>query len=133
MPRTLAIDYGEKRTGLAWTDPLGLIATPLPAVYTTGLKAELQRLIAQEVTVIVLGYPTRLDGRPTHATPLVEALAQELLTTYPQVLLHLADERLTSRLAQQAMAMSGATRKQKQDKMLENSISATILLQEYLR
>jgi len=133
MPRTLAIDYGEKRTGLAWTDPLRLIATPLPACHTRELDAQLRRLIAQEVDTLVLGYPTRMDGRDTHITEQVRALAARLQAEYPQVQLHLRDERFTSKLAKQALHAGQASRKQKQDKMLENSISATILLQDFLQ
>lgn len=132
MNRVLAIDYGSKRTGLAWTDPLRMIASPLDACYTTELMSRLEQLVAQGVTELVLGYPTRLDGRPTHNTEAVETFAAQLRARWPQLPLHLVDERLSSRLAAQALYQAGATRAQKHNKMLENSVSAAILLQNFL-
>ncbi|MBX3101621.1 MAG: Holliday junction resolvase RuvX [Bacteroidetes bacterium] len=132
MGRVLAIDYGAKRTGLAWTDPLRMIASPLEACHTTELFPRLETLIAQGVEEVVLGYPTRLDGRPTDSTTAVEAFAQKLCERWPAIPLHLVDERFSSRLAAQALHQAGATRQQKQNKMLENSVSAAILLQNFL-
>lgn len=133
MPRVLAIDYGLQRTGLAWTDPLGLIATPLPAVLTAQLLPWLQKHVGPEtIETVVVGHPLRLDGRATHATAPTEAFYESLGSHFPQVQRVWWDERLSSRAAHQALALGGATRTQKRDKMLVNSVAAAIILQGYL-
>lgn len=129
----VAIDYGEKRCGLAWTDPLGLFATALPGVMRTELDATLARLVPEgPVFRIILGYPTRLDGSDTHSTQAVRQYAAKLRQQYPDIPLHLLDERFTSSRAQQALLDGGANRKKRQDKHLIDSISAVLLLQDFL-
>ncbi len=133
MPRILAIDYGEKRTGLAWTDPLGIIATALPAMLTPEVLPWLEAKVGPEgVHTLVVGLPLRLDGSDTHSTAAAQAYARQLQTRFPQLKVVMADERLTSRLAQQAMVAGGASRKKRADKMTINSVSAVILLQAYM-
>jgi putative Holliday junction resolvase len=133
MPRILAIDYGEKRTGLAWTDPLRLFATALPGIDTNQVPVRLRALVAEgPVDTIVLGLPQRLDGRPTHATAAVHALAQRLHTDYPTLNVMLWDERFTSQMATQTLLEAGVNRKKRADKHTINSLSAVILLQHYL-
>ena len=132
MPRTLALDYGLTRTGLAWSDPVGLTAQPLPTVATSGLLAELARRIAEgPVSQIVLGWPTRPDGQPGLLTPHLEALEAELRARHPSVGLHRHDERFTSRLASQAIAQAG-TRSQRRDKGLVDQVAAVLILREFL-
>jgi putative Holliday junction resolvase len=136
MPRTLALDYGLTRTGLAWSDPIGLTAQPLPTVATSGLLAELARRITEgPVSHIVLGWPMPLDGRPDGQpgllTPHIEALEAELRTRHPSVGLHRHDERFTSRLASQAIAQAG-TRSQRRDKGLVDQVAAVLILREFL-
>lgn len=133
MPRILAIDYGEKRTGLAWTDPLRMFATSLPGIDTHMLTSKVNTLIAEgPVDTIVVGLPQRLDGRPTHATEAAQQLAQRLQVAHPTVRVVLWDERFTSQMASQTLLEAGVNRKKRADKHTINSLSAVILLQHYL-
>ena len=133
MPRILAIDYGKKRTGLAWTDPLQIIASAIGTIDTAQLDQELkQRLSGDEVEAIVLGYPTRMDGSDSHVTEDVRKLAEKLRKQYPAKPVHLWDERFTSQMAFQAMIDAGLKKKKRRDKKLIDQISATIILQEFL-
>ncbi len=133
MPRILALDYGLKRTGLAWTDPLQIIATGLETVATEKLGEKLQQLMQlEEISELVLGFPTRTDGSDTHATQAVRNLHEELKKTYPELIIHLWDERFTSRIASQTLLDSGASRKKRRQKGLIDQISATIILQDFM-
>ncbi|MCI4668313.1 MAG: Holliday junction resolvase RuvX [Bacteroidia bacterium] len=133
MPRILAIDYGKKRTGLAWTDPMQIIATALDTVDTSGLKDHLGKLIQNEaIEKFLLGYPTRTDGSDTHVTQDVRNFASYLEKTYPEIKLELWDERFTSRMAMQAMLDGGMSKKKRRQKGQLDKLSATIMLQEYL-
>jgi putative holliday junction resolvase len=133
MPRILALDYGLKRTGLAWTDPMQIIATGLTTVPTEQLEARLQALFQQEdIEALVLGYPTRNDGSDTHATAAVRTLKEQLEKAHPDLKIHLWDERFTSKLAVQALLDSGASKKKRREKGLVDQVSATIILQEFL-
>ena len=134
MPRIIAIDYGKKRTGLAWTDPLKMIATGIGSFDTVILDEKLKSLIdKEEIEAIVLGYPTRLDGTDSHVTEEVRTLKENLEKQYPQIRIHLWDERLTSKMAFQAMIDGGLKKKKRRDKHLVNEISAVIILQEFLQ
>ncbi|MCB0836001.1 MAG: Holliday junction resolvase RuvX [Bacteroidetes bacterium] len=134
MPRIIAIDYGKKRTGLAWTDPLKMIATGIGSFDTAILDEKLKSLIdKEEIEAIVLGYPTRLDGTDSHVTEEVRTLKENLEKQYPQIRIHLWDERLTSKMAFQAMIDGGLKKKKRRDKHLVNEISAVIILQEFLQ
>ena len=133
MPRVIAIDYGGKRTGLAWTDPLQIIATGLGTVDTDQLKKKLEELLASEdITSIVLGYPTKMDGSDTNITAEVRDFAEWIRKSFSHIHLELWDERFTSKMAMDAMIQSGVKRKKRRDKNLINEVSATILLQEWL-
>ena len=133
MPRILALDYGLKRTGMAWTDPQQIIATGIGTEPTDTLPDKLKALFAQaEIEAIVLGYPTRSDGSDTHATQAVRTLAEQLRRDYPQVKLHLWDERFTSKIAFRAMLESGMSKKKRRDKSLIDQTSAVIMLQEFM-
>ncbi|MDX2249266.1 MAG: Holliday junction resolvase RuvX [Bacteroidia bacterium] len=134
MPRIIAIDYGSKRTGLAWTDPLQIIATGIGSFDTVQLEAKIADLFArEEISEIVLGFPTRTDGTDTNATEGVRKLGEQLAKKYPQAKLHYWDERFTSKMAFQTMIDAGLNRKKRRDKHLVNQISATIILQEFLQ
>ncbi|MEZ4847772.1 MAG: Holliday junction resolvase RuvX [Bacteroidia bacterium] len=134
MPRIIAIDYGKKRTGLAWTDPLKMIATGIGSFDTAILDEKLKSLIdKEEIEAIVLGYPTRMDGTDSHVTEEVRTLKENLAKQYPQIRIHLWDERLTSKMAFQAMIDGGLKKKKRRDKHLVNEISAVIILQEFLQ
>ena len=133
MGRILAIDYGTKRTGIAVSDPLRLIAGGLETVATKDLGRWLEAYFArEEVSTIVLGKPSRMDGTPSDTWRFIEPLAARLRKRYPdkQVVFH--DERFTSVLAHRAMLESGIGRMARRDKALVDKISATIILQSYM-
>lgn len=134
MPRILAIDYGKKRTGLAVTDPLKIIATGLGTVPSHELIPYLKKYFAAEaVELILIGLPRNLDGSATDATALVEECIRILQKHFPQIPLKKVDERFTSKMAFQSMLDSGLKKKDRQQKGLVDEISATIILQEYLQ
>ena len=133
MGRVLAIDHGRKRTGLAVTDPLRIIASALDTVPTAEVLAYLNAYLArEEVDGFVVGLPMGLDGRPTDATAGVEAFLKQLRKAFPGKWVETADERFTSSLAKQAVLQSGIGRKARRDKAQLDRISATIILQDWL-
>ncbi|MGE7776946.1 Holliday junction resolvase RuvX [Chitinophaga sp. NPDC101104] len=134
MPRIMAIDYGKKRTGLAVTDPLKMIATGLGMVPSHELIPFLKKYFAAEaVELIIIGMPRNLDGSATDATALVQECIRILKKHFPEMPLKQMDERFTSKMAFQSMLDSGLKKKDRQQKGLVDEISATILLQEYLQ
>jgi putative holliday junction resolvase len=133
MPRVIAIDHGLKRTGLAVTDPLRIIATALDTVPTTELFTYLKGYVArEEVDGFVVGLPMNLDGRPTDATPHVQEFIGHLRKAFPTKWVETADERFTSRMAQQTLLASGKGRMARREKGQLDRISATILLQGWM-
>ena len=133
MARLISIDYGKKRTGLAWSDPLQLIASGIGSFDTEEIGEKLQELCSQEsVEAFVLGYPTRMDGSDSHITQEVRTFANWLEKTFPSIRVHLWDERFTSKEAKEALKLGGASRKKRRDKHLVNQISATLILQEFM-
>ena len=133
MGRILSIDYGKKRTGLAVTDPLRIIATGLTTVETPRLMAYLKDYIVREgVDEVIIGMPTNMDDSDTHATPLVKAFINQFKKAFPALPITEVDERFTSKMATQAMLEMGLKKKQRQNKALVDEIAATIMLQEYL-
>ena len=133
MPRILSIDYGGKRTGLAVTDPLKIIATGLCTVETPKLMAFLKDYFAKEaVEEVIIGMPVNWDDTATHATPLVQKFIREFKKLYPALPITEVDERYTSKMASRAMIEMGMKKKQRQNKAMVDEIAATILLQEYL-
>ncbi len=133
MGRILAIDYGTKRTGIAVSDPLRIIAGGLETVPTRTLEKRLADYFAQEqVDVIVLGKPSRMDGTPSETWRYIEPLAARLRKAYPDKEVVFYDERLTSVIAHRAMLDSGIGRMARRDKALVDKISATIILQGYM-
>jgi putative Holliday junction resolvase len=133
MPRIMAIDYGLKRTGIAVTDPLQIIASGLTTVESPKLIAFLKDYFKKEVVELVLvGEPKNWDDSDTHATPLVRELLARLQKEFPAMPLLTVDERYTSKMASRAMIDMGLKKKQRQNKALVDEIAATIMLQEYL-
>lgn len=133
MPRILAIDYGLKRTGLAATDPEQIIASALDTVPTAELLQFLKSYLAQEqVEAIVVGYPINLKGEATDATALVEKFTENLKTLYPEIPLHLHDERFTSKMALNAMIAGGTSKKYRRNKANIDRVSAVIILQSFI-
>lgn len=133
MPRIMAIDYGLKRTGIAVTDPLQIIASGLTTVESPKLLVFLKDYFKKEVVELVLvGEPKNWDDSDTHATPLVRELLVRLQKEFPGMPLRTVDERYTSKMASRAMIEMGLKKKQRQNKALVDEIAATIMLQEYL-
>ena len=133
MPRILCIDYGLKRTGIAVTDPLQIIATGLTTVDSKELIFFLKKYFQQEeVELIVIGEPKNLDDSDTHATPLVKAAIIKLEKEFPKIPIKKVDERFTSKLAKQAMLDMGMKKKDRRNKRTVDEIAATIMLQEYM-
>lgn len=134
MPRILAIDYGQKRTGIAVTDPLQIIATGLTTIHPKDLVSFLKDYFTKEaVELIIIGWPVNWDESDTHATPLVAKCITELQKNFPQVPVKKVDERYTSKMAKDAMLEMGMKKKDRRNKALVDEIAATIMLQEYLR
>ena len=133
MARILSIDYGGKRTGLAVTDPMQIIASGLTAVDTKDLMQFLKKYFQEEtVELIIIGEPKNWDDSDTHATPLVNAFIKKLHKEFPSTPVKTVDERYTSKLAVQAMHEMGMKKKDRQNKKNVDEIAATIMLQEYL-
>jgi putative Holliday junction resolvase len=133
MARIISIDYGGKRTGLAVTDPLQIIATGLAAVESKDLIAFLKKYFAaEEVELIIIGMPTNWDDSDTHGTPLVKAVIKKLEKEFPTIPIKTVDERYTSKMAKAAMIEMGMKKKDRQIKSNVDVIAATIMLQEYL-
>lgn len=133
MPRILAIDYGKKRTGIAVSDPLKIIANGLTTVDTKELIPFLKKYFAaEEVETVVIGLPKSLKNEATDATPLVEKFIKLFSTEFPHMQLIPLDERFTSKMAFQTMIDAGLGKKARQNKALVDEISATILLQGYM-
>lgn len=134
MPRILAIDYGLKRTGIAVTDPLKIIASALTTIESPKLIAFLKDYFSREqVELIIIGEPKNWDDTDTHATPLVRKIVEKIKKEFPHIPLKLVDERYTSKMASSALIDMGLKKKQRQDKSLVDKVAATIILQEYLR
>jgi len=133
MPRILSIDYGLKRTGLAVTDPLQIIATGLTTVDSKQLISFLKDYFSKaHVELIIIGEPKNWDDTDTHATPLVEKCIKELQKNFPSIPVKKVDERYTSKMAKDAMLEMGMKKMQRRNKALVDEIAATILLQSYL-
>ena len=133
MGRILSIDYGKKRTGLAVTDPLKIIAGGLATVPTYQLFEWLNAYIArEEIELIVMGEPWQTNGKPSENLPRVREFVARWQKAHPEIPVAYYDERFTSVLAHQAMIEGGLHRKARQNKALVDEISATILLQSFL-
>jgi putative Holliday junction resolvase len=134
VARIVSIDYGKKRTGLAVTDPLQLIAGGLATVSTSTLFEYLTQYVAKEpVERIVIGEPRQPNGQPSENLQRVQQFVARWRKAVPEVPIEYFDERFTSVLAHQAMRDGGLRKKARQDKALVDEISATIILEDYLR
>ena len=134
MARILSIDYGQKRTGLAVTDPLQIIAGGLATVSTSGLFDWLKDYLSKEsVERIIIGEPKQTNGQPSENLARVQQFVNRWKKAFPEVPIEYYDERFTSVLAHQAMLDGGLKKKARQDKALVDEISATIILEDYLR
>lgn len=134
MARILSIDYGKKRTGIAVTDPLQIIANGLATVSTSELLSYLKDYLSREqVERIIIGRPLQTNGQPSENLQRVEQFVNRWKKEMPDVPVEYVDERFTSVLAHQAMIDGGLRKKARQDKALVDKISATIILEDYLR
>lgn len=133
MPRVLAIDYGFKRTGIAVTDELQIIASGLTTIASDTAIAFLKDYFSKEdVAKVLIGEPKQMNGQPSESTPIIEKFVSDFRTAFPDMKIERVDERFTSKMAFQTMIDSGLKKKQRQNKALVDEIAATILLQEFL-
>ena len=133
MGRILAIDYGEKRCGIAVTDELQLIASGLNTVSTPDLLPFLDSYIAdQPVDYIVIGQPLQKDGSPSSIEPQIQGFINDFSKEHPSIPIARQDERFTSKIASKSMIASGLSKKKRRDKALIDEISATLILQSFM-
>lgn len=133
MGRLLGIDYGLRRTGIAVTDPLRIISTPLETVETTGLMPFLQAYLDREpVDAFVVGMPKTVNNEDSSIAPQVRSFVDALVAKFPAVPVHLVDERFTTSIARQAQIDGGMKKKKRRDKFGLDKISAAIILQGFL-
>ncbi|GAA5028741.1 putative pre-16S rRNA nuclease [Marivirga lumbricoides] len=134
MARILAIDYGNKRVGIAVTDPIKIIASPLDTVHSKDVISFLTTYFSkEEVEAVVVGYPTNEEGEATDATRQVQAFINLFRKKFPNMPLHLQDESFSSQMALQSMIAAGSNRKQRNKKSGNiDKVSAAIILQQYL-
>ncbi len=133
MARIMAFDYGQKRTGIAVTDPLQIIPNALATVETPKLLEFVQNYCKEEeVEAFVVGEPKHKDGNDTYLTPIVRTFADKLRELYPEATVTLWDEQFTSVLAKSAILAAGYKKKQRQDKGMVDRVSATIILGDYM-
>ena len=133
MPRILSIDYGIKRTGIAITDEMQIIASGLTTVPSETLIVFLKDYFSKEtVEKVIIGEPKQMDGTPSESAEIIEKFIKTFKMTFPEMPLDRVDERFTSKMAFQTMIDSGLKKKQRQNKALIDEIAATIMLQDYM-
>lgn len=134
MSKILAIDFGLKRTGLALSDELQMFAFGLKTIDSKTLMDELKSLVLKEKIVeVVIGEPKRLDASDSHITQNVRLLKEAVQKNFPGVIVNLLDERFTSKMASAVIAQSGLKKKDREQKGLIDTVSAAIILQDYLQ
>jgi putative Holliday junction resolvase len=134
MSRILAIDYGIKRTGIAVTDEMQMIAFGLTTIPSENAIAFLKDYFLKEkVACVIIGEPKQMDGTPSQSAEIINAFVAKFQQAFPEMPLNRVDERFTSKMAFQTMIDSGLNKKQRQNKALVDEIAATIILQDYLR
>ena len=133
MPRILAIDYGQKRVGLAVTDSEQIIASGLTTVHAKDVISYLKQYVTRvKVSGFVVGEAKNLDNTPAESARFIEPFVRKLALTFPEISIHRVDERFTSKMAFQSMIDGGLKKKSRRNKALVDEISATIILQSYL-
>ena len=133
MGRILALDYGTKRVGVAVTDEFQIIASPLDTIHSTLIVKYLSDYLAKNVVdIIVIGEPKRLNNEDTDSTKLINEFVVHLTRKFPLIKIDRMDERFTSKMAKQAILLSGVNKKRRMDKELVDTISATLILQSYM-
>jgi putative holliday junction resolvase len=133
MGRILAFDYGRKRVGLAVTDPMQIIASPLTTINPSEIEGFLQDYLEKEkVEEFVIGYPVQLNNKPSESVKYINPFIKRLEKLFPDKPLHLVDERLTSKIALQTIIDGGVKKKERRNKALADKISASLILQTFL-
>ena len=133
MARVLAIDYGQKRVGLAVTDSMQMIATALTTVHSKDVLTYLKSYIDKEdVESFVVGLPLQMNNTPSESSKFVEPFVKQLKKLFPDKPVYRIDERFTSKMATQTIFDSGVNKKTRQDKALVDTVSAVIILQTFL-
>ena len=133
MGRVLAIDYGEKRTGIAITDPMQIVASGLTTVDTNTLIDFLKNYCSEEnVDLFVVGLPKQMNNQPSQSESLIKPFLKKLKSNFPSISIIRIDERFTSKIAFRTMIDLGLKKNQRQNKLLVDQISATLILQSYL-
>ena len=134
MPRILAIDYGQKRTGIAVTDEMQIIASGITTIPSATTIDFLKDYFAKEkVEKVLIGEPKKMNGEPSQSTEIITAFVKKFSSFFPNMPVVRVDERFTSKMAFQTMIDSGVNKNQRNNKALLDEISATIMLQDYLR
>lgn len=134
MPRILSIDYGLKRTGIAVTDEMQIIASGLTTIASDTLVVFLKDYFSKEkVEKVIIGEPKQMDGTPSESAPIIEKFIKVFQKEFPEMKLDRVDERFTSKMAFQTMIDSGLKKNQRKNKALIDEIAATIMLQDYLQ
>ena len=129
----IALDFGKKRTGIAVTDPLQLIASGLTTVETKDLISFLKNYCSKgTVESFVIGLPKQMNNQPSESEQLIQPFLKTLRNTFPDIAIQREDERFTSKMAFQTMIDSGMKKKKRQNKAVVDEISATLILQSYL-
>jgi putative Holliday junction resolvase len=133
MGRIIGIDYGKKRVGLAVTDPLRIIATPLNTVNINDFDAFIDDYMkSEQVDEFVVGYPVQMNNKPSESVIVIDPFIRKLRKKFPEKPVHLADERFTSKIAIRAMIEGGLKKKKRQDKNIVDKVSAALILQSFL-
>jgi putative holliday junction resolvase len=133
MGRILAFDYGRKRIGLAVTDPLQIISSPLTTISPSEIENFLLDYLKKEtVDEFVIGYPVQLNNKPSDSVIYIDPFLKRLGKLFPDKPLHLVDERFTSKIALQTIIDGGVKKKDRRDKTLADKISASLILQAFL-
>jgi len=133
MGRILAIDYGQKRVGIAVTDVDQIIATSLTTVHSKDIISFLKDYLSKEnVELFLVGEPKQMNNQPSESVKYIEPFVRLLVKEFPQIKVERVDERFTSKMAQRTILESGARKKDRQNKALVDTVSATIMLQTFL-
>jgi len=133
MGRIIGIDYGKKRIGLAVTDPVQIFASPLKTVSPAEFDSYIESYLKTEkIEAFIIGYPVQLNNQPSESVTYINPFIRKLKTKYPDISIHLVDERFTSQMALRSMIDGGVKKKGRQDKSIADKISASIILQSFL-
>ena len=133
MGRIIGIDYGTRRVGLAVTDPLRIIASPVETVSVKELDAWIDKYMeTEQVDEFVIGYPVQMNNKPSESVKVIDPFIRRLRKRFPDKPVHLADERFTSKIASRAMIDGGLKKMKRQDKTIVDKVSAALILQSFI-